>query len=139
MRHPLAMLAIITALSFVGTAGLTQEAEVPAEAGPDEVPLEVLPAVNPVELQQLANLSDSDLLARLFERAGPRQAPGLERFYPSSTQVFPISHGFIGPREACLTERSPVACHIHVQDLQKKNANRRAPPGLMNNPFPRAR
>lgn len=104
------------------------------EDGPDQFPFEVLPAADQAELRQIAALPDDALIERIFGRAGPGQAPGLQKFYPPGTQIFPLSHGFAGPQEACLRGRSPVACRLHVQDLLTVQSAKQ-PPGLTNNPF----
>lgn len=157
MKLPLVAFAVVSAFTLISTMGVAQNlnppggppagnqagapegpsAEPPPEQGPDEFPFDVLPAASPAELQQIAALSDNELLARLFNGGPPGAAPGLQRFFPVGTRVFPMSHGFAGARDACLKQRSVVACRLHVQDLYKINASRRAPPGLMNNPFGR--
>lgn len=109
------------------------------EEGPDEFPFNVLPAVNPAELQQLAALGDAELLSRLFSGAAPGRAPVLEKFFPPGTQIFPMSHGFAGPQEACMRARSSEACRLHLQDLQAIQSAKQPPPGLSNNPFARPR
>jgi hypothetical protein len=158
MKLPLVAFAVASAITLISTMGVAQNLDPPGsppagaqagapegssagpppEQGPDEFPFDVIPAANPADLQQIAALSDNELLARLFDGAPLGQAPGLQRFFPAGTRVFPMSHGFAGARDACLKQRSVVACRLHLQDLYKINANRRAPPGLMNNPFSRA-
>lgn len=124
----------VVAVFTVALAVCSMPAHVTAQEEADQFPFDVLPAADRAELEQLAALPDAVLIDRLFGRAAPGQAPGLQKFYPPGTQVFPLSHGFAGPQEACIRSRSAAACRLHVQDLQAIQSAKQ-PPGLSNNPF----
>lgn len=133
MKSRLAALAAVSVLALSGTA-------VAQEEGPDTFPLDDLPAADAAELNRLAALPDAALLEQLFGGAPPGRSPVLERFSPPGlTLRYPVSHGYAGPRDACLRYRVPAACRLHLEDLMTIQLRRQPGAGSGANPFGRPR
>ena len=104
-----------------------------AQEPPD--PFDAAPSRNPQALQQLANLNDAQFQSVLAENNGARFRAIVAEFDPPGLSVFPVSHGFAGPKEACLRARVATACRLYTSDLlavQREKENRAA---VTNNPF----
>lgn len=123
----------ITAL-IAGTAIVLAPCASAQQEEPDTFPLDVLPAADPAELNRLAALPDQLLIDALFRDAPPGRSPVLERYSPSGAPGFPVSHGYAGPRDACLRYRAPAACRLHLEDLTTIQLRMR-PGGATGNPF----
>jgi hypothetical protein len=104
-------------------------------AGPSRAnPLDALPYHNPKVLQDLVDLSDQQLQARI-NTDWNKIRETLDRFYPPGLVLTP-HRAFAGPQQACLQNRSVAACRIYMRDLIEINKHKEQQGGsLLLNPW----
>jgi hypothetical protein len=117
----------IVAIALACTSAAAQE---PSD------PFDVLPSHHLQALTQLAALDDAQFRNAVFENNGERFRAIVASFDPPDSSIFPVSHGFAGPKEACLGDRIIEACRLYVMDLHTVQQRKQpANSSVTNNPF----
>lgn len=72
---------------------------------------------DPAPLHRLLGLSDGDLRTEIAAQGGQSFRTLVSAFEATAPEGMPSSHGFLGPRAACLADRRVEACRIYLHDL----------------------
>ncbi len=104
-----------------------------AQEPPD--PFDALPYRPPQQLQQLVDLDDAQFQSLISENDGTNFRAIVANFDPPGSPIFPISHGFAGVRETCLTSSIVVACRLYLTDLLTIYREKEKGASVTTNPF----